>query len=117
MEDDIRRIAQENINNRKKGGIAALVMVIVALLFFVISIETNFENIYTILGLVLSMIIGFPIIIHYDRKIIGKKTALDIEVERLKALHPNEKLELPEIDESELKLREMVRKSNRDDMV
>lgn len=119
MEDDIRSIAQENITNRRKGGVAAISMLVFALVFFVICAETQFQNVLPIIGLILSLLIGFPIIIYYDRKIIGKKTALDKEIERLNALHPEEKLELPKLDdeEGELKLREMIRRNNRDDMV
>lgn len=117
MEEEIRRIAEENVTNRRKGIIALIAMLIVSTIFFVISAETNFQNNYSIFGLVATIIIGFITIHHYDKKIIGKKTAVDIEVERLKSLHPDEKLELPVIDDDELKLREMVRKSNRDDMV
>lgn len=117
MEEEIRRIAQENVSNRRKGMIAMIAMLITSFIFFAICAETNFQNNYSIFGLVATVIIGFTLIRHYDQKIIGKKTAVDIEVERLKSLHPEKKLELPKIDDAEMKLREMVRKSNRDDMV
>lgn len=117
MEEEIIRIAKENISNRNKGGAVMFVSIVLFFVSFVYSVETNFEYIPSILAFVLVPTIGFYIAHRFYSRVIGKKTALDYEVERLKALHPEEKLQLPEIDDAELKLREMVRKSNRDDMI
>ena len=117
MEEEIIRIAKENISNRNKGGAAIILSSLLFCVFFALSVETNFEYIPSIIGFVLIPTIGFYIAHRFYSRVIGQKTVLDYEVERLKALHPEEKLQLPKIDDAELKIREMVRKSNHDDMV
>ena len=117
MEDEIRRIAQENLDNRKKEGIAASITVVITITFMIVAFETKFQAPIWWILMILSMVIGIPMIRKYSNKIIGKKSQLDIEVDRLKALYPDEKLELPKIDDAELKLKEMIRRSNRDDMI
>lgn len=93
------------------------ISILLGFVFFDYSTEPKFEYIPSIIAFVLISIIGLYIAHRYYSRVIGKKTALDYEVEKLKALHPEEKLQLPKIDDAELKLREMVRKSNHDDMV
>ena len=117
MEDDLRRIAEENVANRRKAGIAAVLMGVIVLPMFIMVLSTEFKNVYWILGTAVVFIVGFAVSMHYEKKIIGKKSAVDLELERLKALHPDEKLNLPEIDNEELKLREILRSNNHDDMV
>ena len=117
MEEEIKRIAKENISNRNKGGSIMAATIILTFCFFAYSMESNFKHIPSTLGSILIPLIGFYIAHRFYSRVIGKKTALDIEIERLKSLHPQEKLELPEIDNAELKLREMVSRSNPDNMV
>jgi|GEM_PF-5039889 len=81
------------------------------------ALTSDFENVYLIAVTALVFIGGMFIAFRYQNKVIRKKTAVDHEMDRLKALYPEEKLELPKIDESELKLKEMSRRSNRDDMI
>ncbi len=117
MEDDLRRIAIENVKNRNKSGCISVMTGLFTIVLFVISIETDFkEPVWWILS-ILIFTVGISIGFHYQNKVIGKKTAIDMEVERLKALYPEDKLELPKIDDAELKLKEMIRRSNRDDML
>jgi len=115
IDDDIRRIAIENVNNRKKAGIIAIVTGIVSLVLFVNVLIDDFQNPLWIIATAVTFILGMYFAFKYERKIIGKKTAVDYEVERLKNLYPEEKIELPEIEESELKLKEIIRKSNREE--
>ena len=117
MEDDLRRIAEENVANTRKAGIAAIIMAVLTIPMWIMVLSTEFQNIYWNIGTALVFVIGSLVAWHYQKKVIGKKSAVDIELERLKALHPEEKLQLHEIDEAELELREMVRRSNTDDMV
>jgi len=44
IDDDIRRIAIENVNNRKKAGIIAIVTGIVSLVLFVNVLIDDFQN-------------------------------------------------------------------------
>lgn len=97
--------------------ISSFITIVSFIIIFAYCVETNFENFYAIIGLLVILLVGFSAIIKYDRKIIGKKSAVDLEVERLKSLYPEEKLELPEIDQSELELREIIRNRNSQDMV
>tara|TARA_B110000037_G_C16943680_1_gene433846 strand:+ start:106 stop:459 length:354 start_codon:yes stop_codon:yes gene_type:complete len=117
MEEDLRRIAQENLNNRKKEGIAALITIVFTITFMIVAFVTKFQAPIWWILMILSMAIGFTIIRKYSNKIVGKKSELEIEVDRLKALYPDEKLQLPKINDSKLKLKEMIRRSNRDDMI
>lgn len=117
MEENLRRIAEDNVANRRKASIAAIIMAVLTLPMWIMVLSTEFQNFYWIIGTALAFVIGSWTAWHYQKKVIGKKSAIDIELERLKALHPEEKLKLHEIDEAELKLREMIRNSNRDDMV
>lgn len=117
MEEPLRKIAAENVSNRRKSGLAATLMGVISLPMFIMVLKTEFQNIYWIIGTIGSFALGFIIAMHYEKKIVGKKTAVDLELERLKNLYPSEKLELPKIDEDELKLRDVIRRSNREDMI
>ena len=117
MEDELKRIAVENVKNRNRSGIISVITGVAALSFFIMALSSDFQNYYWIAATIITFVVGFYIAFQYEGKVIGKKTAVDYEVERLKSLYPEEKLELPKLDESELKLKEMIRRSNRDDMV
>ncbi len=117
MEEEIRRIAQENISNRNKGGIGLILSIIFFILFFAYSVESNFEYVPSIVGSIIVPLIGFYISNRFYNRVIGKKTELDYEIERLKALYPEEKLALPRIDNDELKLKEMIQNSNQNGLV
>lgn len=115
MEDELRRIAIENVKNRNRSFTIAIVSGIVALAFFVKSLINDFTNMYWLAAAIITFIVGMYFAFQYEKKVIGKKTAVDLEVERLKSLYPEEKLELPKMDTEELKLKEIIR--NRNDMV
>lgn len=115
MDEHIEQIAKENIRNRKIMTYVAVLSVMLFCIFFAYSVETNFQNIISVVAFVLFPILGLFVIKNYQKKIIGKKTALDHEIERLKSLIPKENLELPQLDESELKLKESIRSLYRDE--
>ena len=117
MEDYLRSIAEENVTNTRKAGIAAIIMAVLTIPMWIMVLSTEFQNIYWIIGTTLAFVVGSLVSWYYQKKVVGKKSAVDIELERLEALHPEEKLKLHEIDETELELREMVRRSNTNDMV
>ena len=117
MDEDLRRIAVENVKNRRISGIIAVVTGLLALVMFIMALASEFQNIYWAIACAIVFIGGFKIAFSYEKKVIGRKTAVDLELERLKDLYPDEKLVLPKIDDDELKLREMVRRSNKEDMV
>ncbi len=115
MDEELRRIATENVSNRRKAGIIAMITGLIVLIMFIMVLSSEFQNMNWIAGTILVFVVGFKMAFSFEKKVIGQKTAVDLELERLKALYPEEKLVLPKIDEDELKLREMVRRSNRED--
>ena len=84
MDEELRRIAEENVANSRKAGIAALLMAVVTIPLWIMVVTTEFQNIYWIIGTALAFVVGSLVAWHYQKKVIGKKSAVDIELERLK---------------------------------
>ena len=111
MDDELYKIAQHNLKIRRRTGIVAVISTIIFLSLLIYA--TRLEE-APILLLVLAfgqIFVALWYIFKEERKIIGRKTALDLEVERLK------KQGVTKEDAEELELKQIVKRYNDDELV
>lgn len=108
-EEEIYKIAEHNVRVRNRSGLIAFFGVFLFLILFLYAILN--EKVWPVFIIVPELAFTFWFIFHQEKKIIGKKTAVDIEVEKLKAAGFETK------DEKPLELKEIIKEYKEEDLV
>ena len=111
MDEHLYEIAQQNLKNRKRSAISAVIGVVVFLSLFSYWLATDTASMWLWLLMIPVLVLTFYIPRYYESRVIGKEknAALEEEMKRLKKLD----LEIDE-DYDELELRQ-IRMNYRDE--
>lgn len=110
MEDrELYKIAEHNVKVRNRSGWGAFLGVTLFLALFLYAVLN--DKLWPVYIIIPELILTFWFIFHQEKKVIGKKTAVDLEVEKLK------KAGLQADDFEPLELKEIVKEYRDDDLV